>query len=110
MADQKARRSRGSEKLERLFSPRVVTKTALAESLNVSPQTIWIWVRGFARPKLEHMILLKKRFGIHPEDWATPPKVSDLAAPPAPRTRTLSAPPAPRQRNRSRSHAARGGA
>lgn len=62
--------SAGSAKLAKLFRPRVTTKTALAASLNVSTQTIWAWVRGLARPRLELMIELKKRYGIDPEDWA----------------------------------------
>jgi len=73
VSDKIGRRSKGSERLERLFAPRVITKTALAESLDVSPQTVWQWIRGYARPTLEHMIILKKRFGINPVDWAKPP-------------------------------------
>lgn len=73
MAVQSGRRSAGAEKLARLFSPRVTTKTALAASLHVSTQTIWAWVRGLARPRLELMIELKKRYGIDPADWAFEP-------------------------------------
>lgn len=69
-AANRGRRSAGSEKLAKLFSPRVTTKTALAASLRVSTQTIWAWVRGHARPRLELMLELKKRYGIEPADWA----------------------------------------
>jgi transcriptional regulator with XRE-family HTH domain len=88
VADPKDRRSTGSEKLGKLFKPPVVTKAALAASLNVSTQTVWAWIKGLARPSFDHMVEIQRRYGIDPSDWAqippAPQEASGSAAPPFP--------------------------
>ncbi len=73
MASQKGR-SRGSEKLEKLFGPPIITRQELADSLRVTKQSIWHWVQGVSRPSLDHCAELKRRFGIDPMDWTRAPR------------------------------------
>ena len=74
VAIQKGQKSRGSERLEKLFGPPIITRKKLAEHLHVTKQSIWQWVRGEARPNYDHIAELKRRFGIDPMDWSRPPR------------------------------------
>lgn len=85
MTDPKNRVSRGAERLGALLKPSnppQISKPEMAKALKVSTQTIWVWVRGQARPKFEHMLELKRLYGIDPSEWGDDP--GEASAEPTP--------------------------
>ena len=52
-----------------LKQPRTVTKKEIQRLVGASQSTVGKWIRGVARPRGAHAIILREITGVEPGDW-----------------------------------------